>query len=396
MKEKLKMVWAEKYTPKFNEILGQLEAKEQLKEFILNFSKQRKNAAMVYGPSGTGKTAAVYSLAKKLGFEVIELNASDFRDSKTLHMTLGNTLKQKSLFSRGKIILIDELEGLNARDRGAVAGMLRLLENKTFPIVFIANDAWQEKIRKLRVKSILIRFRILSKEAIISVLKKITEKEKIKISEKVLEIIASQSKGDARAAINDLQSIAIECKKVGKENAVCLGFREKDENIFQALRIVFKTRSARNCFDNVQLDINTIILWLDENIPNEYSGKDLIRAYEILSLADVFRGRIIRRQHWRFLSYVHTFISQGIALAKEKEKQGFTSYKPPSRILKYWIAKQKLQKKKSISEKFAKFTHASKKRTFHEFSYIEIFLKKQIPKELKLTNEEIEFLKIKK
>jgi replication factor C large subunit len=392
------MVWAEKYKPKFNEIKGQLEAKEELKYYIKNFSNQSKNAIMIHGPSGVGKTASVYSLAMKMNYEVIEVNASDFRDKKQLQIVLGGSLSQKSLFSKGKIILIDELEGLNAKDRGAIVEILRLIQLKTFPIVMIANDAWQEKIRKLRTKSHLIKFKALEKEHIQEVLSKIAEKEKLKIDKKVLEIIASQSQGDARAAINDLQSIAIACKdkKMTKENLFCLGFREKDENIFQALRLIFKSKSAHGCFDNVQLELNTVILWLDENIPKEYSGQDLVRAYNILSIADVFRGRIIRRQHWRFLSYVRTFITQGIAIAKENERQDFTQYKPPTRILKLWIAKQKLMKKKSIAEKFAKLTHSSKKRVMREFSFIEPFLRENIPKELKLTDEEIEFLKIKK
>lgn len=391
------MVWAEKYKPKFNEIKGQLEAREKLKYYIKNFSEQTKNAIMIYGPSGVGKTASIYSLAKKLGYEVVEVNASDFRDKQQLRIVLGGSLLQRSLFSKGKIILIDELEGLNAKDRGAITEMLRLMQTKSFPIVMIVNDAWQEKIRKLRVKSNLIKFESLKKEDIEAILSKIAEKEKLKIEKKVLEIIASQSQGDARAAINDLQSIAISCnEKMTKENLFCLGFREKDENIFQALRLIFKSKSALGCFDNVQLELDTTILWLDENLPREYSNKDLVRAYDILSIADVFRGRIIRRQHWRFLSYVSTFITQGIALAKENEKQGFTQYKPPTRILKLWIAKQKLMKKKSIAEKFAKVTHCSKKRIIQDFSFIEPFLRKNIPEELKLSNEEIEFLQIKK
>jgi replication factor C large subunit len=391
------MLWVEKYKPKFHEIGGQLEAKEELRKFIVDFFKQRKNAAMVYGPSGTGKTAAIYALASKMNFEVVELNASDFRDKKKLHEVIGSSLLQKSLFSKGKIILIDEIEGLNSKDYGATAEIIRLLENKRYPIIFVTNDAWQEKVRKLRVKSHLIKFKSLSKQEIVRILEKIVKKEKIKVSDKVLEIIASQSQGDARAAINDLQSISIGCKdiNISKGHLLCLGFREKDENIFQALRIVFKSKSAYGVFDNVQLDLNTIILWLDENIPLEYNGGELVRAYEILSIADVFRGRIIRRQYWRFLSYVRTFISQGIALAKIREKEGFTSYKPPSRILKLWIAKQKLMKKRGIAIKVAKKTHTSIKRTLQDFSFIEIFLKGNIPKDLKLCDEEIEFLKVK-
>lgn len=43
-----------------------------------------------------------------------------------------------------------------------------------------------------------------------------------------------------------------------------------------------------------------IFLWIEENIPYEYKGEELARAYDALSIADVFRGRIHRQQHWRF------------------------------------------------------------------------------------------------
>jgi len=386
------MLWTEKYKPSFDEICGQEEAKLKLEDFIINFNKQAKNAVMLYGPSGTGKNLMVYSLASKLNYELIELNASDFRDREQLQKIIFSSLRQKSLFSKGKIILIDELEGLNSEDKGAIPEIIKLLENKTYPIVFITNDAWQEKIRKIRVKSSLVKFKPLEKEHIIYILNRILQKEKLKIPEKILEIIASRSQGDARAAINDLQTVAI-CRDAQKEYLECPGFREKEDTIFQALNLIFKSTSALNAFDNVNMDINELMLWLDENIPIEYSGSDITKAYEALSMADVFRGRIMRRQHWRFLVYVNNFITQGIALAKTETKKDFTSYKPPTRILKLWIAKQKLAKKRSISEKLASKIHCSKRQAQQDFFLIEKTIRKNIPKDIKLDEEELAFLR---
>jgi replication factor C large subunit len=389
------MLWAERYKPKFEELGVHDTSKQELKDFIINFSKKNKKALMIYGPSGTGKTLAIYSLAKKLNYEIIELNASDLRDRAQLERIAGCAMMQKSLFSKGKIILIDEIEGLNRKDRGAITELTRIIDNRTCPIVFTVNDAWQEKIRKLRSKCYLIKFQDLDKEAIMKILTNISKKEKLKISKQILQLLAGQSQGDARAAINDLQSIAMACKgEICKEDISSLGFREKDENIFQALKIIFKSKSALGVFDNVQLDLDTLMLWLDENIPREYKGESLKRAYETLSLADVFRGRIIRRQHWRFLSYVYSFISQGIAVAKDKENNDFVSYKPPQRILKLWIYKQKLLRKRSISEKIAKKTHISKKKAERDFIFMQLIISsKEAAQELKLEQNELEFLR---
>ncbi|MDP3765936.1 MAG: hypothetical protein Q8R04_05470 [Nanoarchaeota archaeon] len=49
-----------KYIPKTTkEIFGQEDTLKQLKNFILNFKKEKKNSALIYGPSGTGKTCSV-------------------------------------------------------------------------------------------------------------------------------------------------------------------------------------------------------------------------------------------------------------------------------------------------------------------------------------------------
>src|SRR3989338_789542 len=101
-----------KYTAKSTkDIVGQDDVISKLKSFIINFSKEKKNSALIYGPSGTGKTCSVYAIANEIGHEVIEVNASDFRNAEQLNQKVGNAMKQRSLFASGKIILVDEIDG---------------------------------------------------------------------------------------------------------------------------------------------------------------------------------------------------------------------------------------------------------------------------------------------
>src|SRR3989344_8935631 len=103
-----------KYIPKTTkEIFGQEDVIKQLNNFIINFKKQKKKAALIYGSSGTGKTSSVYAIANELGYEVIEVNASDMRNAEQINTKVGNAIKQQSLFSKGKIILVDEIDGLS-------------------------------------------------------------------------------------------------------------------------------------------------------------------------------------------------------------------------------------------------------------------------------------------
>jgi len=401
-------LWTEKYKPKkLKEIVGQLESRGKIINFIENFSAQKKKAILIYGPSGTGKTSLVYALAHDFNYEIIELNASDFRNKYQIKDVIGNAMKQQSFFKKGKIMLIDEVDGITGtKDRGSIQELLRIIEKTSYPIIFVANDPWKAKLRPLRSKTRFIELKPLNEDEIIFLLKRISKKEKLKISADTLKAISVMSKGDARAAITDLQVLSFknikgkgnkekESKEINeeineeikeikkeieitkKEAASLAGFsnREKDESIFNALRLIFKSKSALNAFDNVQnTNSDDLFLWIDENLPLEYKGKDLARAYDVLSKADIFRGRIRRWQHWHFLSYIMILLTDGIATSKKDAKQDFTSYKPPSRILKIWMNNQKQAKRKVLIKKISKTTHTSVKKTFKEMPFLESFL----------------------
>ena len=90
------------------------------------------------------------------------------------------------------------------------------------------------------------------------------------------------------------------------------------------------------------------------------------RAYEALSKADVFRGRIRRWQYWRYLVYVNSLITAGVSVSKDEKYKEFVQYAPTKRILKLWQANMKYQKRKDIAEKVAIKNHCSKKRALKE------------------------------
>ena len=81
----------------------------------------------------------------------------------------------------------------------------------------------------------------------------------------------------------------------------------------------------------VKEDLDESFLWLEENLPKEYEGKDLERAFDCLSRADVFKGRIRRWQHWRFLVYINDLMTAGIALSKDEKYKKVISYTPQKR-----------------------------------------------------------------
>ena len=398
--------WTKKYQPKnISEVKGHDKALLELKNFILNFKNQKKKAAIIYGQSGIGKTCSAYAIANDLNYEAFELNASDFRNKSSIESTLGPAMMQRSLFSNNKIILVDEIDGLSGKnDRGGISALAKLIDKSIFPVIMTATNPYEQKLNAVRKKSELIQFNTLNYMSVFSVLKSICAEEKIKFDEDALKSLARHAAGDLRSAINDLQTLTHEKKELKNEDLNELSDRNRTENMLSALMKVFKTTDiniAIRAFENVEEDISKQFLWIDQNLPDEYQKpEDLARAYEYLSKADVFKGRIRRWQHWRFLIYVNALISAGVAVAKDEKYKGFTSYKPTTRILKLWKAKMKYQKRKSIASKIAEKTHTSSRRALQDtLPYLSVIFKKnkkiadQIAQEFNLDNEEVDWLR---
>ena len=400
--------WIIKYKPKkTSEIFGNKDKIAELRGFIANFNSFTKKAAIVYGPSGVGKTSAVYAIANELDYEVVELNASNFRNKEQIDRIIGNAMMQKSLFNKGKILLVDELEGLSGtKDRGGISALASILGKKrNFPVIITAVNPYENKFSSLRSKSLLIGFESPGYIDVFNCLKKIADNEGISYDVPALKSLARQSGGDFRAAINDLQSLVFVSKEKGKitlNDLNSLGHREQSSTIISALTRIFKTKDAKialGALDNISEDFDQVMLWIDKNLPEEYKKpKDLAMAYNYLSLADVFKRRIKRRQQWRFMVYINAFLTAGIAVSKDKKYDHFIHYKPTMRILKLWQAKMKYQKRKAIAEKIAQKTHCSTKTALSNMPYFSVIFKKNrkaaetIKECLELSNDEAGWL----
>ena len=389
----------EKYrATSFQEIKGQDTAIQEVITFFKTFPM--KKALILNGPVGIGKTCIALALAKEFNLELFELNASDLRNRLKLDEVLKPATAQKSLFKKGKLILMDEADGITTSDRGGLPELLVLIEKTQHPIIITANDIWQRKFNLLRKKCHLINLKELKDEIVLEILIDVLEKEKIpdpEINLQTINTIAKKSRGDIRAALNDLQTVL----ELGQEAYISEEIeREKQESIFNALKNVFQNPTDKNIlsvFNNTKLDLNEILLWIEENIPLEYKGKALVKAYDSLSKADLFKGRIYRQQYWRFLVYQNFFLSAGISASTKLKNKKFIKYKKPSRILKIWLSNQKNAKKKSITIKYAKLAHMSKKKANKEsFLFPLILNHKQTQEKLDLDEKEKQWLENKR
>ena len=188
----------------------------------------------------------------------------------------------------------------------------------------------------------------------------------MEIEEAHIHEISVISAGDVRAALNDLQARNINAN------------RDRQINVFEALKTVFKSTEyseARKASFNANIDHDMFKLWIDENIPREYEKmEDLADAYDYLSRADVFDGRIYRRQYWGFLRYSTDLMTAGVSLSKKDVYRKFTGYAFPSYIKKMGSSKSKRASNKQIAKKLKKHIHGSTKKIVELFPTLALIL----------------------
>jgi replication factor C large subunit len=372
-------IWADKYSPgKISEVLGNNEAVSKIVKWLSAWRGEgvpEKRAILLCGPTGTGKTAMVYAISNELGYEVVEVNASDKRDRETVRRVVGAYASQSSLFgdTKARLLLIDEVDGLSGdEDRGGVSAMIETIKEARNPIILTANDKWDQKIRSLQSHCLILDIRRIQTVTVVNALTKICQREGIKPNAESLRIIAENSGGDLRSAINDLQAVAEGRTEISPDDVKSLRTaRDRVKGIFDGLRGMFQARSlseAKASLDSLDMDHDMLIQWIYENIPREFSDpSELVQGFNALSRADMFLGRIKRHQDWGLLSYVYDLMSGGVSLAREVPSKRFVNYSFPNYIRALSVSRSRRAALKEISSKIAARCHASTHEVLQEY-----------------------------
>jgi replication factor C large subunit len=345
MKKSTELPWVEKYRPTTEkEIKGFTTNIKKIKDFITNFeSKQNtgqklrnpEKAILLEGPPGIGKTTVVYALANDLGYNVVEMNASDVRTEKAIVETLQESISSTDLLSfimpkkekRKKIILIDEVDGISGQsDRGGVKAIISLIRNTKNPIIMTCNF-YSTKFKGLYESSTKIQCRSLRKVSIVNFLDEIAQKEKLTVGKNILEVIAENSGGDMRSAINDLQALA---QGVFSDVEFLDLHRDIQEKIYSFLQTMFEqksVKSARDVLSNIDFDYKILHRVIHSNLPGFVtSSKDLFQIIITLMNADTLMGRIMSRMDFSLLPYYFDFVSGGVILSLSSKPVRPSSY----------------------------------------------------------------------
>lgn len=397
-----------KYRPRhLDDIAGNKEPLISFRKWLSSWEKgvPKKKAVLLYGPAGTGKTVTAEAASRDLNFDLVEMNASDKRTTASIGRIVGAAVGQSSLLGKKRMILLDEVDGIDSRaDRGAVEAIVSAIKNTKWPIVLTANDPWNPRLAPLRNTCLMIQFKKLGLRDSIPYLKKICQKESLEIDDRALKFLVERNEGDMRSIINDLQTLSTGKKKISYDDVTWLGWRDRKSNIFEVLGNVFKAKTcnwARKAIELSEVDYEMLFEWIYENAPTQLSDpRDTVKALQALAKADLFLKRIRQTQNWRLLSYALDFMTAGVAMSREHTKSGWVKMRFPERIKLRAKARRERSLRTSIGRKIAAKNHLSTSRSIQYFiPYIkQIFNNK--PRDakliidwLELDEEMIEYLK---
>lgn len=369
------LLWVEKYRPKtIDDVVAGKKVVEPIVSWAEEWKKGNKQKPLLLaGPPGLGKTSIALAVANTYGWEPTELNASDQRNLKIVNRIVGEGAFS-SVFEGGtnhRLLILDEVDNIHGReDYGGESALRKILKRKPpQPFILIANEPYKLS-PSLRNLCKVVNFKRLTPRQITAVLSKIAKQEGLETDKDALTAIAKNSGGDLRAAINDLQAIARKKTKIKAED-VNLAKRTQEGDIFKVLVKVFKKLDPEVYYDSMRLDETPedLVAWMEENLPLDYSGEELFRGYMVLSNADIFLGRVRRRQYYRMWKYAGYLITAGVQQVKDEERGGFTKYRRPEVWKKLFQTKSRRTKLDKILAKIGKKSHLSKKSAYSEMYY---------------------------
>jgi len=387
-------MFPEKYAPKRPDDITDKPAAKEITEWLKSVESEAgkkstkvKTALMLSGDSGIGKTALINALANEYNYEILYVNKENIQHFESYTQMSG-------LFNK-RLLVIDNAETINFKE------ILNFIATSKNPIILTTTDVRNKKFQTVTKFCKSIEMRKPTYLQVSKVLEKIGIAEGIAVDKKILDEISKNASGNIRSAIIDFEVAATGRKKISETDLV-LETRDVTIDIFKGLQRIFKARNlseAMDAYNEIDEEPRNMLLWFDENIPEEYKTSDEIcQAYYLISRADIFLGRITNRQYWGFLRYVNKYIA-GISTAKNKVNFSFVRYKFPSFLSKMSRAKGDKNMKREIGRKISPFLHIPPRLAKDYILLFSMLLKKGKNKEedfvntYKFNDDEIEYLR---
>lgn len=241
-------LWTVKYAPtNVAQLCGNKGQVNKLKNWLDNWFENAKKgfknpgpdgsgvfrAVLISGPPGIGKTSAAHLIAKDLGFDVLEKNASDVRSKTLLNNNVKSVLNNTSVvgFFKHKddeehhendqkfCLIMDEVDGMSSGDHGGAGALSSFCKITKMPLILICNDKSLPKMRTFDRVTFDLTFRRPSEVEVRSRLMTIAHREKIKLDPTVIGQLVQATNNDIRQIINLLATVSKTQKTIGHEQS---------------------------------------------------------------------------------------------------------------------------------------------------------------------------------
>ncbi len=270
---------AQKYRPQnFDDIIAQehlLGTNGIIKKFL---AKSYFPNALLFGPPGCGKTTLARVIAKELGFDFYEFNATTIKIDE-----VRKTLAQYKNALTKPLIFIDEVHRLSKNQQEV---LLPFLEEGTCLFLGASTqNPYYSLTAAFRSRVHIFELYAIDAKAVASFLKKVAKKEGFELEQEALEYIVQSSGGDLRASLYLLESASYIDKRVTKEivssirpKSLMAGSNESNEHYNLASALIKTIRGS---------DIDGAIYYLARLIEDGEPPEFIARRLAILASEDI-------------------------------------------------------------------------------------------------------------
>ncbi len=210
-------------------------------------------------------------------------------------------------------------------DRGGLGAIARLVRETRQPLVLTVNDPqpllrYSPVFRQLVTR---IRFYPVEPENVRALVRRLVLREGLTVTSAALDAIVQRSRGDLRAALNDLEAIAP--LPPGPLQETVLARRDVGEDFYELVGDVFaEPRFYRSVEIRNRLDAppDDLLPWFEENLARAArSPAARWSAFETADRAELMLARARRWRVYALWSFATELLTGGVSLAADRDPQ---------------------------------------------------------------------------